>query len=232
MKKRKTNKVVRFLGMITILCSLYFFILFPMGWMVFYSNPSTANEPGIEVGSYAMASNLVDMDYMDFIVFNFQDDFFGKYEKVSRLVAKEGDTVQLKDGVFYRNGKNGDQDLSLKFAYEISELGNEQLVKQLLEHKEVESTVNPDSSYSLFIEDGHDLISEHQLRRKKDGVGYIDETILKQFGKPWNKDHFGPIVVPKGKLFVLGDNRDFSEDSRFIGCIDEEDVKGVLCFLF
>lgn len=35
-----------------------------------------------------------------------------------------------------------------------------------------------------------------------------------------------PVVVPKGKIFVMGDNRTRSRDSRFIGAIDEDLVVG------
>ena len=37
---------------------------------------------------------------------------------------------------------------------------------------------------------------------------------------------FGPVVVPAGKLLVMGDNRDNSNDSRFIGFIDVQRVTG------
>lgn len=39
-------------------------------------------------------------------------------------------------------------------------------------------------------------------------------------------DRFGPVVVPKDSLFVLGDNRDNSQDSRFWGFVHLNAVKG------
>ena len=39
-------------------------------------------------------------------------------------------------------------------------------------------------------------------------------------------ENFGPVVVPKDSLFVLGDNRDNSEDSRFWGFLRVNAVLG------
>ena len=59
-------------------------------------------------------------------------------------------------------------------------------------------------------------------------------------GKPWEdkfavhrdsgirkgRDNFGPITVPRDSLFMMGDNRDHSNDSRFWGFVDMKEVKG------
>lgn len=41
-----------------------------------------------------------------------------------------------------------------------------------------------------------------------------------------SRDNWGPLVVPPDSFFVLGDNRDNSEDSRYWGLVDREAIRG------
>lgn len=52
----------------------------------------------------------------------------------------------------------------------------------------------------------------------------LDEPYLDKSVRTYNLDN--PVTVPKGQVWVMGDNRTNSEDSRFFGPIDQDTVVG------
>ncbi|HEX9745723.1 MAG TPA: signal peptidase I [bacterium] len=61
-----------------------------------------------------------------------------------------------------------------------------------------------------------------------DGVLYINELPLEQNYEIRQPDYrqFGPVTVPPGEIFVLGDNRSNSQDSHVIGTIPIRNLEG------
>jgi len=46
------------------------------------------------------------------------------------------------------------------------------------------------------------------------------------FAHGGDRDQLGPLVIPAGQLFMMGDNRDHSMDSRVWGFLDARKIKG------
>lgn len=80
----------------------------------------------------------------------------------------------------------------------------------------------------------------HQDRRTFSGITYDN----RMYQKKWEqaelfdilgirvRDNFGPVVVPANYIFVMGDNRDNSMDSRFWGPLHMKYLKGKPLFIY
>ena len=123
-------------------------------------------------------------------------DYKGVY-MVKRVAAVGGDTVQLKDNRIYINDK----------ILKLVKTQNEYVEAKSFEKQEAYTYVN-------FKETTHE------------GVEY--DVV---FSSGFSKEHLSKLIfhtkefkIPEDTFFMLGDNRNFSKDSRYIGTIHQKDI--------
>jgi signal peptidase I len=69
----------------------------------------------------------------------------------------------------------------------------------------------------------------------RNGIAYVNgqrepERGQQVFGR--DSHTWDPVTVPSGRLYVMGDNRILSEDSRYLGTVAMSDVVGKVVFVF
>ncbi|MEO5904344.1 MAG: signal peptidase I [Gemmatimonadaceae bacterium] len=136
----------------------------------------------------------------DVIVFQWPVDRTKNF--VKRIVGMPGDTLEMREGNLVRNGRAQKENYVLHTAPG-SDVSDEEFNWQL--------------AYLLGAQ--HPV---HEAPRSPMAV----QTLEASPGYHPSRNNWGPLIVPKGNYFVLGDNRDNSLDSRYWGFVADSLVRG------
>lgn len=222
------KRKIKIIGIVGIVLFVLYSLLSLTGIFKAFKSATSANEPNLKANSLLFVSNLVTPKNGNFVCYKFDDKIFGKQIRVHKLCGMENEIIEIKDGVLYLNGINSDKNCNHIHFYEITteEYNNIKIKENLAEdnypHQLSLNTIK------IMLEDK--IVEKYGLTAKRliDEKGKEEPFITTVFHQKWNKDNFGPIKIPKGKVFVLGDNRDNSMDSRYIGFINQSDIVGVV----
>ena len=198
------------------------------GIFAIYNNTTTANEPNIKLGSKLFTSNLTEPKNGDFICYKYRDEMLGEEIRVHRLCGMENDIIEIKDGTVFINGENIDKEINLVHFYRLTFSEYERIKNSEKITENSFATKVDENTIKILLEDNFALANDFASKRMIEPKEKIDNQINDVFGEVWNKDNFGPLTIPKDKIFIIGDSRDYSEDSRNIGLINTSDIVGVI----
>jgi signal peptidase I len=186
-KKKKEREKSVFREYFELIVETAVFVFFVMTFVVqAFQIPTGSMEPTLLVGDFLLVNKFAytesalpfeqallpsrDLQRYDIVVFKYPKELNKDF--VKRIIALEGETVEIKDKQVYVNGS------PIPEEYKVH---------------------NDSQVYS------------------KAGYYQYDEVI---------RDNFAPLTVPPGHCFVMGDNRDNSQDSRYWGCLPLHLIKG------
>jgi len=121
---------------------------------------------------------------------------------VKRCVATGGDLVMIKNRKLYIHFKEGNQYIETNYSKD-----------------KIKSFGN-----RLWVKTPYS--KEHPGIHNDDSIQYMSDIY------PIELFEFGPIRVPEDEFFMVGDNRDHSQDSRFIGSVPYKYIVGTPWFIY
>jgi len=127
---------------------------------------------------------------------------------IKRVIGLPGDTIQMQDGVLILNGKPVPKQRVADFVLPITP-----------------NVKNCDTEFQDMDDKGKPICRIPRFKETLPGGKSYD--VLDQGMRP--ADNTGVYTVPAGHVFMMGDNRDDSADSRFqqgIGFVPMENIEG------
>lgn len=175
-----------------------------------FTIPSGSMETTLRIGDYLMANNAIfgaQIPFTNIRVPAFRDPDFGDV-----VVFRPTYNDPVIDVVKRVIGEPGD---TIQMVERVVFRNGEQL-----DEPYVEPNYLPDEPIDRFGMGGYQWHLEA-----------LPEGTNQQTYNP-SRDSWGPLVVPEGHYLLLGDNRDQSLDSRYMGFIPREVIRGKALFIY
>lgn len=186
-----------------------------------YNIPSSSMEDSLLIGDFLMATNVIYGAHIPFTentrLPGFRDPKQGEIvvfrptynhpiqDVVKRVIGVPGDTLRAIDGLVYRNGK------PLPETY-------------------VKRDGSADFPIPLRGQTGAPEVDPNRHGYFNHLPALAPGVVATSYAP--TRDNWGPLIVPAGHYWLMGDNRDQSLDSRFMGFIPREVIRGTPLFIY
>ncbi|ORF31134.1 signal peptidase I [Snodgrassella alvi] len=190
--------------------------------------PSSSMRPGLITGDFILVNKFTygirlpilnnvlipvnKVERGDVIVFNYPRDTRINY--IKRVIGLPGDVITYKDKILSINGKvitDTDEQKIYNYSEQVPQFGNinmqAQQVTEQLGNKSIQILKMPQQPPVILQAVHTDFPDRELCNYETDGSGFS-------------------CTIPAGKYFMMGDNRDNSEDSRYWGFVDDKLVVG------
>lgn len=209
MKEKKEKSLIKAIN--TILYIVIVVSLIRVFLVQAFNIPSGSMKPTLLVGDFILVNKLVYGDWTFGIPFTSIDFYTYK----NRLVKPDrGDVIVFK---YPENPKIDFIKRIIAVPGDIVEVKNDIVY--------INGKPLPKEKDGIYSEHGENvqIYKECTIRKYHNNQKYCYKTMEIYEGE--GKD-FGPIKVPEGHYFVMGDNRDNSRDSRFWGFVPDDYIIG------
>jgi signal peptidase I len=178
-----------------------------------YHVPTASMEPTIKVGDRLLAYKFA---------YNFKVPF-------TEIVLWHLGTPQRGDIIVFKYPKEPDVD----YVKRVVGLPGDKIevINDILFINDKEQVRQPREDARDFLSDIHDNASIKLLYQEN--LEGTDHWVMQNQPnyRPFSPRNWGPEIIPEKSLFVMGDNRDNSTDSRMWGIVPMENVRGRALFV-